>query len=385
MLQKPNTVFVGPNVDLTASTLTTGEIFVANANTGEALNISSTTSIATALGASTKIKIGYKKTDGTITYSPEFSKDEVTNLLTNVYSAKSEATTLVDLTSATAPVVGHRYVVRCIYKDIYEHPGQFTHSYEVIATDTNIDTLATKFATRINAHAGARVTAYSAYFAGTPTGGSAAVIGVSGAVTGDVTIPHSDGDDLNDIIAAFNVANPTMTAVLLSGAGTMTVTADITVSAGKLYLVAKEVTPNGFGTQGKEAITLYSQVMPVVVTFTTIVDSRFNSAKASYGAVITTTTGKPGKGNPYIIRDREQAALAYKGITNRITWPIIKPELNVNLSETYDELIIELKKKYQSPDNQYEKETKLAIECYVENGATSTAANLYDKLAAWIA
>jgi len=318
MLQKPNTVFVGTNVDLTASSLSVGEVFLTNATTGAVLDIH-TDSIATALGtAGNQIKIGFVKADGTHTYSMPFAKTEVKSLVVTEYSAKQEAVTTINFTAATI-TAGYRYVVRCIYKDIYEHPGQFTHSYEVVAASgETIDTIIAKFITRISAHVGARVTATS---------------------------------------------------------GTHT-----------LILTAKDVTANGFGTQGKEAITPYSQVNLKVVTYTSIVDSRFNSAKDSYGATVTATyTANPGKGNAYIVRDREQAALAYKGITNRITWPIIKPELMVDLTAHYDAFVIEIDKKYQSPDNQYVKSTAVTTEVYVVDGATSTAAALATKISAWIA
>ena len=74
-------------------------------------------------------------------------------------------------------------------------------------------------------------------------------------------------------------------------------------------------------------------------------------------------------------------ALAYKGITYRTTWPIVKPELNVNLSSTYDTLVIESTNSYQSPDNQYVKETDVATEVYVAAGQGLEA--LRDAIAAW--
>ena len=89
------------------------------------------------------------------------------------------------------------------------------------------------------------------------------------------------------------------------------------------------------------------------------------------GATVVTTQSKPGKGNPYIVRDREQDALGYKGITFRTTWPIIKPELNVNLAKSYDTLVTEYTVNYQSPDNQYVKGTDLTAEVYIDNSATA--------------
>lgn len=314
-MQKPNTVLVGKKflVNGTA-TQTVGDIVVANAETGAFID--TTTSIATTINT---IKIGLVKSDSTITYSAPISRKGIENMVITEGVAATEAVSVIDFTSVTGITVGHRYVLRVIYKDLYEHPGQFTHSYEVIATSTDLDVLGAAFAARIAAHSGARVTA--AYVASTD---------------------H------------------------------------------ELTLTAKNLTANGFGTQGKEAITPYSQVRMTVVAYVTNPSSFLTSSQdAITGLVITTTDSTPGKGNAYIVRDREQAALAYKGITYRTEWPTIKPELNVVLTSLYDTLVIESKTKYQSPDNQYVKETQMATEVYIVDGATATAATLADKIAAW--
>ena len=75
------------------------------------------------------------------------------------YTAKAEQASVVDWTGATV-VAGTEYIVRCLYKDIVEHPGQFTHTYRVIAaTGETVATLADKFVAKINAHSGRRVQA----------------------------------------------------------------------------------------------------------------------------------------------------------------------------------------------------------------------------------
>jgi hypothetical protein len=56
------------------------------------------------------------------------------------------------------PVVGTEYIVRIIYKDIKEHPGQFTQTYRYVSTAT-LDTFGTAIAAKINAHSGRRVQA----------------------------------------------------------------------------------------------------------------------------------------------------------------------------------------------------------------------------------
>ena len=91
---------------------------------------------------------------------------------------------------------------------------------------------------------------------------------------------------------------------------------------------------------------------------------------------IAKTQGTPGKGNPKIVRDRENAALGYRGITHRANgiYPYIAPELKADLSATYDTLSIEWDNKYLSDDNQYIKTTPLACELYVNAGKLNKSA-----------
>ncbi len=74
------------------------------------------------------------------------------------YDAKGEQAADLDVTGMT-PVVGTEYVVRIVYKDMTEHPGQFTQTYRFIATSATLATFTTSFAAVINAHAGSRVVA----------------------------------------------------------------------------------------------------------------------------------------------------------------------------------------------------------------------------------
>jgi len=313
MLQKPNTVFVAKKINTAGTSLVAGDIVVINAETGAVSASNTITALATAPKA---IQLGFVKTDGTITKTQVIGRKNIKNLQYGAYVAKTVATATINFTNVV-PVIGHRYVIRCIYRDIYEHPGQFTHSYETIATTTAPADLAIALNKIINASSSARVTS---------------------AIAGNI-----------------------------------------------ITLTAKSVTDNGFGTQGKEAITPYSQVQMRVVAYTTNPNAPYTiSAKdAIIGITITQVESQPGKGNAYIVRDREQAALGYKGITYRTEWPVIKPELNVDLAATYDTLVIEFDKEYQSPDNQYVKSTDLAAELYVDHANTGTLSALNDLILAW--
>jgi len=77
------------------------------------------------------------------------------------YAAKSEQIDSWAL-SAVTPVLGTEYMVRIVYKDMNEHPGQFTQTYRITADGTNADTnLVDLLEAKINAHSGARVVATS--------------------------------------------------------------------------------------------------------------------------------------------------------------------------------------------------------------------------------
>jgi hypothetical protein len=74
------------------------------------------------------------------------------------YEAPVEEKIEIDLTSAK-PVIGHRYVLRIVYKDMYEAPGQFTHTYETVATTETADDLGNALLKKINKHVNRRVSA----------------------------------------------------------------------------------------------------------------------------------------------------------------------------------------------------------------------------------
>nr|UVX40554.1 MAG: hypothetical protein [Bacteriophage sp.] len=74
------------------------------------------------------------------------------------YEAPTAEKIEIDLTNAK-PVIGHRYVLRIVYKDLYEAPGQFTHTYETVATTETADDLGNALLKKINKHANRRINA----------------------------------------------------------------------------------------------------------------------------------------------------------------------------------------------------------------------------------
>lgn len=238
---------------------------------------------------------GNKSTKSVIRFSMPIQKGSNPTLVVTPFVAKTEDTIVITATNVT-PEVGHRYVLRLVYNDIYEAPGQFTHTYEVIAKTTTPKDLVDAFVKKINKHKEARVTA------------SARV---------DV-----------------------------------------------LTLTAKEIPYN-------EGITLdhgYTQVSVEAFMWTTIPSGLLSNVMYPISNLtIAKTQGTPGKGNAYIVRDREDAAMGYRGITHRANgiYPYIAPEFRSDLSAEYDTITMEWDNKYLSDDNQYIKTTPLAVEMYI--------------------
>lgn len=238
-----------------------------------------------------------------IRFSMPIQKGSHPHMVFTEYKEKTEDKIVITATNIT-PEVGHRYVLRLVYNDIYEAPGQFTHTYEVIAKTTNAEDLITSFKNKINKHKEARVVAES--------------------------------------------------------------------SAAVLTLNAKEIPYN----QGVTVDSGYSQVSVEAFMWTTIPSGILSNVMYPISNLtIAKTQGTPGKGNPYIVRDREEASFGYRGITHRANgiYPYIAPEFRSDLDATYDELVVEWDNKYLSNDNQYVKSTPLACELYVNAGSLSSS------------
>ena len=93
-----------------------------------------------------------------IKFGNEIKKDSKPSAVIGEYVAPVQDKITITLTDATI-VAGHRYVLRMVYKDMYEAPGQFTHTYEVYAASTDASTLAAAIVKKINKHANRRINA----------------------------------------------------------------------------------------------------------------------------------------------------------------------------------------------------------------------------------
>lgn len=101
---------------------------------------------------------GTSSTKKVVEYSNAIQKASKPSYVMGDYKAPVAEEIEIDLTNAK-PVIGHRYVLRIVYKDLYEAPGQFTHTYETVATSEVANDLGNALLKKINEHANRRVTA----------------------------------------------------------------------------------------------------------------------------------------------------------------------------------------------------------------------------------
>lgn len=313
MLQHVDIVLIGKNIPAsytTADALAVGDVALFDQNRAilkTAAEAANATSLYVGVAQN---KVNVTMPDGTVAqkanikFGNEIKKDSKPSAVIGEYVAPVQDKITITLTDATI-VAGHRYVLRMVYKDMYEAPGQFTHTYEVIAKTTNATDLITSFKNKINNHKQARVVATSA----------AAVLTLTAK-----EIPYNQGITLD--------------------AGYCQVSMDV--------FMWKTI-PSG----------LLSNVMYPISNLT-----------------IAKTQGTPGRGNAYIVRDRENWNLGYEGIQYRANaiYPYIAPEFRSDLSAEYDTLTLEWDNLYLSNDNQYIKTTPLSAEIYVNKDEISGSA-----------
>lgn len=109
-------------------------------------------------------KMNVTMPDGTVAqkanidFSTEIQKASKPSAVIGEYVAPVEEKIVITLTDATI-IAGNRYVLRIVYKDMYEAAWQFTHTYEVYAETTTAKDLVDAFLKKINAHKNRRVQA----------------------------------------------------------------------------------------------------------------------------------------------------------------------------------------------------------------------------------
>lgn len=167
MITRVDTVLIGktcPASYTTVDSLTQGAVALFDENKSlikdEAGAVKASTVYIGVVGDNMTIALpnGTSATKCSVEYSNAIQKASKPSYVIGDYVAPVKEKIEIDLTSATV-VIGHRYVLRIVYKDMYEAPGQFTHTYEAIATTETADDLGNALLKKINKHANRRVNA----------------------------------------------------------------------------------------------------------------------------------------------------------------------------------------------------------------------------------
>lgn len=167
MLQSVHSVLIGktcPASYTTADALAAGDVALFNENKAlikTAAEAATASSLYVGVAGS---KINVTMPDGSVAqkanidFSNEIQKNSKPSAVIGEYVAPVEEKIVITLTDATI-VAGNRYVLRIVYKDMYEAAWQFTHTYEVYAESAIAADLAAAIVKKINAHKNRRVQA----------------------------------------------------------------------------------------------------------------------------------------------------------------------------------------------------------------------------------
>ena len=301
-------------------------------------------------GAINKIKIGIvtkkntavRMPDGSTEYRPiikwsnEIKSKDVRSFNFLTYEADTEDLVVIDFDNLEAATLtefargGKRIIVRLTYKDMPHRYRKWTESYEYVteAGDTKI-TIAKAIADMINrewkrARVSVSVGTYTPGANGAP--GTFAA-GANGTAIGIEALPYDD----DDAVDTLNWANK------------------VRFNANIYW-----TDPAGDGWES--------------------LNKHFPK-----GVVVVKTPGKTYPASAKLVRDRESQAMGYLGILNRGngTWPIIKPDMEVQLDKHYDAITLEFENMYRAADDIFRK-TKQTVEIYgITNqlGAAATPAS----------
>lgn len=167
MITRVDTVLIGkkcPTSYTTADALVAGDVALFDENraliktAADAVNASSVYVGVCGNKMTIALPDGTSATKNNIEFSNPIQKASKPSYVIGEYEAPAQEKVEIDFTNASV-VIGHRYVLRIVYKDMYEAPGQFTHTYEAIATSETADDLGNALLKKINSHANRRVNA----------------------------------------------------------------------------------------------------------------------------------------------------------------------------------------------------------------------------------
>lgn len=354
MITYVNTVLVGTGVGTVvapnssdshkpAEDMTAGQYIVMD-NNGNILN-------ATTAAKAEKIRVGLvtgKNTINTktgdkmpvIKWSNVINKADIKSYTKTAYKAETEDTVQFDfakaITAAAASDNGVRLVVRLTFKDLPTRYRKWTESYEMlVAKNATINDVVDSFVKIINVDNRNRARVVAKGMKETTSGDS--ITYVEATIDPDTkkyvdathlrleAMPYDD-DEATDTISPAN-------KVRFSGNAWYT-------------------NPSATGLDSKNKYA---------------------------AATITKEPGTYPVGSWKLVRDAEAQAMGYAGILNRgcCTWPIIKPDMNVQMYKNYDTITLEFENMYRTADDLWRK-TKQTLQIF--DTTANTAGTTLDKL-----
>lgn len=162
MFTKPSQVIIGKQVNIAdTASLAIGDITVVDENMKAATDAASASALY--IGVCTgkeeiTLPNGNTSEISIMKWSDRIQKASKPSFVEGEFEAPENAKIEIDL-SAAELVIGHRYVLRILYKDMDIANFQFTHTYEHIATSELVDDLGNALLKQINKHPNRRVNA----------------------------------------------------------------------------------------------------------------------------------------------------------------------------------------------------------------------------------
>ena len=167
MITRVGTVLIGKNCPTsytTADDLAAGDVAMFDQDRKIIKTAAEAVKASTLYIGVAQDKVTVTKPNGTteqkanIEFSNAIQKNSNPSAVIGEYEAPVQEKIVITLTSATI-TAGNSYVLRIVYKDMYEDPGQFTHTYEVFAESNDATALAKAIVNKINKHANRRISA----------------------------------------------------------------------------------------------------------------------------------------------------------------------------------------------------------------------------------
>lgn len=162
MFTKPSQVIIGKKVNIAnIASLSVGDITVVDENMKAATAPADASAlyIGVCTGKeSITLPNGNVSEVSIVKWSDRIQKASKPSYTTGAFEAPTNAKIEINLADAEL-VIGHRYVLRVLYKDMNIANFQFTHTYEHVATTEAVDDLGNALLKAINKHPNRRVNA----------------------------------------------------------------------------------------------------------------------------------------------------------------------------------------------------------------------------------